>query len=77
MEELREKMTVTAHCTLSIPELFPVIGFRSDQGKFPLQNEDQQDRGRIERLRRAKDTVQTGGYLWPCIHARVANVVAI
>ena len=39
MEELREKMTMTAHYALSIPELLPIVGFRKDQGILPL-NED-------------------------------------
>ena len=39
MEELREKMTVTAHHILSIPELLPIVGFRKDQEILPL-NED-------------------------------------
>ena len=39
MEELREKMAVMAHYTLSIPELLPIVGFRKDQGILPL-NED-------------------------------------
>ena len=63
MEELRGKMTVTAHYTLSIPDLFPVVGLRNDQGNFPLQYEDQRDQpGRImvEKLKEVKGTVQTG-----------------
>ena len=60
MEELREKMTATARYTLSIPELFPMVGFRRDQVTFPLSNEHHQGQDCMEKLRKAKSTVQTG-----------------
>ena len=65
MEELREKMTVTARYTLSIPELYPVVGFRKDQGNSPLSNrEDQWDQGRIVKLREVKSTTVWTGDLY-------------
>ena len=70
MEELREKMTVTARYTLSIPELYPVVGFRKDQANFPLSSrEDQWDQGCIVKLREVKSTtVRTGNLHCICMH---------
>ena len=28
-------MTIATRYTLSVPELFPIVGLRKDQGKFP------------------------------------------
>ena len=70
MEELREIMTVSTRYILSIPELFPMVGLRRDQGRFPaVMNEDRGiDRGqnRMEMPSSQdmksihKDTIQRG-----------------
>ena len=59
MEELRNKMTTSTRYILNISsELFPVIGFRNDQGKCLASNET--PGGQIHTSKSSQDTCTEG-----------------
>ena len=40
IEELIDKVVVATTYTLNIPQLYPMVGLRKDQGSFPVMNEN-------------------------------------
>lgn len=76
MEELGDKMTLATRYILSIPELFPMVGLRKDQGGLPGLNENRgmdqgidRGNGRVKKLRSSQgmnsvheNIVQRGEY---------------
>ena len=65
MEELRNKMTVAAHCILSIPKLLPMIGLRQDQGSIEYLALLPKDHESPERGPEA-DCLKTKSYIKSC-----------